>query len=274
MLSFLRTVGIFFAILFLLQASLTAAEPDARKIMEFSNARFQGKNRSAGMEMTLIDKFNTEKTYSILSFQNDIGTTLFKAMFFTAPLNVRGTAFLIYDYSGPVREDVQWLHLPALHKTSRIESTDQGNSFMGSDFSVYDMSRKNLDNYDFQIIDQSKVNEHEVWLVKSIPRSSKIMEQDGYEKSVFYIRKDNYVIIRAVHWVNGTQDLKYYSVKKLELLNNIWVPLELHMTLKRDRKKLHKTIFKIFDVKFDQEFDKDFFSKEQLEKKSALICAK
>ena len=80
------------------------------------------------------------------------------------------------------------------------------------------------------------------------------------------MRKDNYVVIRAVNWVKKGKRLKYFDVKKLEQIDGIWVPTEIHMTTKKGKQTLHKTVLHVHDVRFGQDLDADFFSVRQLEK--------
>ena len=42
--------------------------------------------------------------------------------------------------------------LPALKKSKRIASSDKSGSFMGSDFNYSDMTRRNLEAYDFRLV--------------------------------------------------------------------------------------------------------------------------
>jgi len=56
------------------------------------------------------------------------------------------------------------------------------------------------------------------------------------------------------------------DVKKLELIDKIWVATETHMTTKKGNSTLHKTILKHHDVKFGQKLDESFFTVRRLEK--------
>ena len=80
------------------------------------------------------------------------------------------------------------------------------------------------------------------------------------------MRKDNFVVIRAVNWVKEGNRLKYMDVRKLELIDGIWVATEIHMTTKKSKRTLHKTILKFDHIKFNQDFKEGIFSLRQLEK--------
>jgi len=183
---------------------------------------------------------------------------------------VKGTAFLTYDYDNdyydPDRDDDQWLYLPALKKSKRIASTDKSKSFMGSDFTYSDMTSRDLEDYDFKLLKTQTVKDKETWIIEALPKNNEVIEETGYTKSLLFVRQDNYVVVRAVHFVKEGSKLKYMDVKKLELIDNIWIPTETHMTTKKRKMTLHKTILKHHDIRFNQDLDESFFTVRRMEK--------
>jgi hypothetical protein len=218
------------------------------------------------MKMILIDKNQQTRERIIRTFSQDRGKDTYQLMFFTGPAAVKDTGFLTYDYDDPDKEDDQWLYLPALKKTKRIAAGDKTDSFMGSDFSYADMTESELDNYDYKLLKEDVVDGHKAWVIEALPRTQKVIDTFGYTKAVVFVRQDNYVIVRAVSWVADSSNLKYLDVKKLELIDNIWVPTETHMTTKRDKTTLHKTIMIRENVKFNQVLDAEMFTVRRLEK--------
>jgi hypothetical protein len=55
-------------------------------------------------------------------------------------------------------------------------------------------------------------------------------------------------------------------VKKLEQIDGIWVPTEMHMTTKKGTQTLHKTLLAAENVRFGQPMDESRFSVRELEK--------
>jgi len=234
--------------------------------MERVDVRDDGDNATMDLEMILIDKRGKERVRRILSFWKDQGEDTYRIMFFTHPANVKDTGFLTYDYDDPDRDDDQWLYLPALKKTKRIANDDKDGSFMGSDFSYADMTDKNLEDYDYSLLKEAEVNGVETWVIQAVPRTKKVIDTYGYTKSVAFVRKDNDVVIRAVHWVKKGNRLKYMDVKRLDRINNIWIPTEVTMTTKEGRITVHKTILKRENVKFNQDLEESRFTVRELEK--------
>ena len=246
--------------------SFAADEPAARDVMIKVDARDDGDNQISEMEMILIDKRNTQRIRKIRSMNKDKGEDKQRIMFFMQPADVKNTGFLTYDYDDADKDDDQWLYLPALRKSKRISTSDKSGSFMGSDFTYSDMTSRELEDYDFSLKKEMQVNGKEVWVIEAIPRSKNIINETGYTKSLLFIRKDNYVMIRGIHWVKKGKKLKYFDMKGLELIDNIWTPTEIHMTTKKGKQVLHKTILKFNNIKYNQDLDNKLFTLRRLEK--------
>ncbi len=267
------TVGLSLAIAMSSPPSANAApiidgptdEPAARAIMVAVDERDDGDNQTSNMQMILIDKRGKQRIRELRSFSKDQGKDKNSMMFFMSPADVRDTGFLTYDYDDPDRDDDQWLYLPALKKTKRIASSDKSGSFMGSDFSYADMTDRPLDRYAYQLLQESEVNGHPVWVIQATPINDDEIDETGYTKSIQFVRKDNHVAIRAKIWVKKGKRNKYMEVQELELIDDIWVPTVMTMTTKKGKQTLHKTILRTSDIKFNQSLDFDSFSVRGLE---------
>jgi hypothetical protein len=239
--------------------------------MEKVDARDDGDNGIADMEMVLIDQRGGERVRKLRSYTRDSATSEHgevtrQVLFFLYPPDVAGTGFLTFDYDQPETDDDQWLYLPALHKTKRIASSGKTGSFMGSDFSYADLTTRPLDDYDYRLVKETEVNGAMTWVIEAVPRSRKVIEETGYTKSLLLVRQDNYVVVRAVNWLDNGTDLKYMDVKKLEQVDGIWVATEIHMTTKRARKLRHRTVLRLSNVRFNQPLDEQLFTVARLEK--------
>lgn len=245
---------------------VNAGELTARQIMELVDARDDGDNGTQDMEMVLIDKRGNQRIRNLRAFSRDKGEDEYSILFFLSPADIKDTGFLTYDYDEPERDDDQWLYLPALNKTKRIASSDKSGSFMGSDFSYADMTDRPLDHYQYTLMKETEVAGRPVWQIEAVPVTEREKDETGYIKSVLFVRKDNYVVVRSVNWVKKGKRLKYFDVKKLEQIDGIWVATEMTMTTKKGKKTLHKTVLRARNVRFNQNLDPDLFSVRQLEK--------
>lgn len=250
----------------LVYTSASADDPKAREIMQKVEDRDDGDNMTSQMEMILIDRHQKKRVKKMEAFEKDKGEDTLKIMFFKYPAEVKDTGFLTYDYDEHGRDDDQWLYLPALRKTKRIASSDKDGSFMGSDLNYSDMTSRDLEDYDFKIIKESEVNGKKVWIILSLPRSKDVIDETGYKKAVLFVRQDNYYVIGAIMYTESGGYHKNLNVKKLELIEGIWVGTEIHVTKKKGKQFIHKTILRVSDVKFNQDLDYDMFTTRRLEK--------
>ena len=250
----------------LMPFTVSAEELSARQIMERVDARDDGDHSIQDMEMILIDKRGNQRVRKLRSFGRDVGEDKQSIMFFLTPADVEDTGFLTYDYDEAEKDDDQWLFLPALSRTKRIASSDKSGSFMGSDFSYADMTERPLDEYEYTLMKETEVGGHPVWQIQSVPTTEREKDETGYTKSVSFVRKDNFVVVRGVNFVKKGSRLKYFEVKKLEQIDGIWVPTEMQMTTKKGKKTLHKTVLRSSNVSFNQNHPEDLFTVRQLEK--------
>lgn len=257
------------ASLLALPTTSRADDPEARSIMEQVDTRDDGDNRTSDMQMLLIDKKDKKRLRRIRVFSQDKGPDVLTLMFFLHPADVKDTAFLIYDYDDSEKNDDQWLYLPALKKTKRIATSDKSGSFMGSDLNYADMTSLDLADYDFSFYEKGRekvVNGNKTWVIWAHPRSADVVKETGYDKALLFVRQDNAFVIRILSWVAGGRQLKYFDVKKLDKIDGIWVATEMHVTRKKGKQMVHKTVLTLDNVFFNQGLDEGMFSIRRMEK--------
>ncbi|RLA67063.1 MAG: outer membrane lipoprotein-sorting protein [Epsilonproteobacteria bacterium] len=257
-------LGLTLGLLFLVP-NINADDAKARAIMEKVDARDDGKTIEQNMLMVLIDKNAKKRTRDIKSYSKDFGADKHQIMFFKSPADVKNTAFLTYDYDNAKKDDDQWLYLPALKKVKRIPSADKSGSFMGSDFSYFDMTDRNLQDYDFKLLKETTVRGHSAWMIESIPRHKKTIKESGYTKTIAIVRKDNYMVVRAISYMKNNKK-KYLDLKKIHKQSGVWLVDEMTMTTKKGKSTLHKTILKFKNIKLNKNIKDSMFSTRRLEK--------
>jgi hypothetical protein len=246
-----------------------ADDPRARAIMEKVDARDDGDNQTADMQMVLIDKRGQQRVRKLATSKKDKGEDTLRLMFFLQPADVKDTAFLTYDYDDPEKDDDQWLYLPALKKTKRIATSDKSGSFMGSDLNYSDMTSRNLEDYDYSFYEkgpEAQVRGKKVWVIWSLPRSKDVIDETGYEKSLLFVRPDIDMVVRAINWVKDGGYLKYMDMRQLEQIDGIWIATDTLVTKKKGKDTVHKTILTMENVRFNQDLEFDMFSIRRMEK--------
>ncbi|MHA7833089.1 MAG: outer membrane lipoprotein-sorting protein [Algiphilus sp.] len=254
----------------LLSLPMTAgAELSARDIMEKVRDLDDGDNATMDMTMILVDANGDTRERTIRSFRRDAPDNPEdnqSIMFFLGPANVENTGFLTYDYDDGDKDDDQWLYLPALKKVKRIAAADKSGSFMGSDFTYADMSSPDIDDYRYEIMKETQVGEHAVWQILATPTDEEEIERTGYSKSVFFVRQDNFVIIRSVNWLADSPRMKFMEVRELKQIDGIWTPMEMVMTTKKGKKTEHASILRWQNVEYNQDLDDELFTQRRLQR--------
>jgi len=249
----------------LLITDAMADDANARAIMEKVNARDDGQTLEQDMFMVLIDKNGNQRIRDLKSYSKDFGVDEHRILFFKSPSDVKNTAFLTYDYDDASKDDDQWLYLPALKKVKRIPSADKSSSFMGSDFSYFDMTDADLEDYDFKLLKETQVRGHDAWMIEATPRNQEVIDESGYEKTIAIVRKDNYIVVRAINFMtNGKK--KYLDLKSIHEENGIWLVDEMNMITKKGKITLHKTILSFSNVTLNGTIDDTLFTTRRLEK--------
>jgi outer membrane lipoprotein-sorting protein len=237
----------------------------AREIMEKVDARDDGETLAEDMLMVLIDKNGKQRTRDIRSYGKDFGADEHRIMFFKSPADVKDTSFLTYDYDDSSKDDDQWLYLPALKKVKRIPTSDKSSSFMGSDFSYFDMTDRDLEDYDFTLLKEGDVRGHKVWMIEAVPRNKEIIKESGYIKTIALVRQDNYVVVRSIGFMENNKK-KYLDIKRLHEEKGVWLVDEMTMTTKKGSSTLHTTILQFSNIKLNEPLNDDMFTTRRLEK--------
>ncbi len=264
---FIISIAVIFVSIFSYLPQFTyASDPKALEIMRKVEEKETGDNVVWDITMTLIDKNEKERVRKIRSFSKKKEKESLSITFFLHPADVKNMGSLIHSYGNPDKDDDYWIYLPSLRKVKRIASSEKGGSYMGSDFSYADMSPKKLDDYNIELKGNRDVRGHKTWIIQMVPLSEKVIEETGYVKSYLCVRQDNYVVVQAIMVMKERGHKKYLDVTKLENIDGYWISTETHMTKRKGKLLIHKTILKIDNIKFDQNLSDDLFTRRKLEK--------
>ena len=240
---------------------------DARSVAEAVEQRDQGDKMSSKVTLTLVDAGGRQRVRETrqmsLSFKDGKKTLIF----FEAPASVRGTGILSVDYSDGGKEDEQWLHMPNLHKTTRIAGSEKSQSFMGTDLTYADLTTRDTKLYDYTMVEQSvKVDGEDCWLIEARPKTAGEKAATGYLKSQMWVSKSKLLPLRVKSWVIEGKKLKYLKFDKIEKVDGVWVAKELVVTTKRNEQVLSRTVMSIRQIAFGQaSVDDGQFTKRRLE---------
>ncbi len=237
----------------------------ADQIMLKSYNLDQGKDGVSDMEMRLISKSGKSRVREIRSWTIERGDEDKSLMKFLKPSSVKGTGFLVWEHKN--KEDDQWLYLPAFKRVRRISSSEKDKSFMGTDFSYNDITQPHPDEFVSKLLGSEKVDGQDCYKIESIHKTYsgdpayKGKKKYQYSKTTGWVRKDNYLMIKAVFFDKKGREFKQFKASDIEKIGGIWTPKKLEMENIKDK---HKTVLTMKNIKYNIGLKNSFFSQRQL----------
>ncbi len=169
---------------------------------------------------------------------------------FTAPAEVKGVALLVVNH--PDRASDQWMWTPAVERDRRIALQDRSTRFFGTDFSFEDLEERDVSQYDYQLLGDEPVDGVSCWRLESTPTRARSSQ---YTRSVVWIRKDNYVVVRIDSFVKE-QAARRLTYGQIENVQGIWTARLLDMT---DLRRLTRTRLTLENLRYNVPLkDEDF----------------
>ena len=198
----------------LISGSFGAFSQTAREISESASNAIDMKSMEMTATLKIIDNKGRERIRKTSTAIRKFGKTTKTIMKFTAPADVQGTAMLIFDYED--KGDDMWIYLPALRKTRRIVSSEKGKSFMGSEFTNADMSKPNMDDFNYKILATETYEGKECWKIEAICKNEDIEDENGYSKAISWIEKSTKLCHKVEFYDIDGELHKIQKIKKYE----------------------------------------------------------
>lgn len=239
------------------------AWPKGAEVAELINARDDGESLTMLLVMELIDRRGKRRVRETRMFRRDDEEARRSILFFEAPKNLKGTAFLTYDYPDG-RDDDQWLYLPALRKVRRISAADRGGYFLGTDFTYEDMKlgpHVSIDEYTFETVGFEVHDDRRCYVVEAVPVSDDVMREVGYGRIRLWVDAERWFIVRSQFWDAHDQPLKSVVLSDWRQVGGIWTA---HHVEARRHQTGHATVFDLREVEYDGGLPEELFSKRSL----------
>ncbi len=191
----------------------------------------------------------------------------------TYPTQIKGLAVLTWTYEDPNKDQNVWLWLPSLKKVRKISASEDDDAFMGSDFTVEEVStrrfedetykligEKNFKGYKFEYTGEVKFEGKPCFVIECVPKKPHWY----YTKRVVWIDKDT----------GGNIFEEYYDKrgKLFKTLFREWVwadmgdkkyPIQVSLECK-DLRTGHRTVIIMKDTAYDQGISEHNFTVKAL----------
>lgn len=235
---------------------------NAEEIMYRVHNRPTWKSMKAELELLLLPKAGRERIYKMESYskKNEKDET---RMFikFIYPSDIEGTKFLLIEHKEG--EDDMWIYLPALRKAKRISAGEKSGSFMGSDFSNYDIGGGEYEDFNYKLIKEDTLKGNPVWVIECIAKSKEIIKKTGYSKIIKWVRKDNYIVILSEHYDKSGKLSKKIDIEKVENIDGVWFETEISA---ENLTTGHKSKFIFKNIKTNLDIPEKYFKSSYLER--------
>lgn len=221
-----------FFIVLLTPGNLTAQEriideSEARAVFdELEERRNSIDTEFSVLQMIITDSRGRTRTRVMQSWTRNTDENTDNLIIFSEPATVRGTGFLSVNEDG---DETQRLYLPSIGRIQVISAAEQGDQFMGSDFTYEDLGDQNPDDYEFQWLETGETH-HTVRATKP--------ESDQYAFVEFEIQKGTYALETVRYYNKSEEMIKRLEAENFEQITDLlWSPRKMTMVdLREDRK--------------------------------------
>ena len=227
----------------------TAAQ-DARTIVAEAQRRTEAKSQRYEGLLQVFDGKGTisDKRWTLTRLGSHGQSRM--VLRFNTPAEVKGVALLVANH--PDRASDQWMWTPAIERDRRIALQDRSTRFFGTDFSFEDLEERDVNQFDYALLGDEAVDSAASWKVQSIPKETKSSQ---YTRSVVWIRKDNYTIVRIESYVKD-QPVRRLNYGDIQNIQGIWTARRLEMS---DLRRGSRTVLTLDKLEYNVPMkDEDF----------------
>jgi len=207
---------------------------------------------SAKMKMILTNRHGQTSSRDLRVRSMEVANDGDKSMtIFDSPADVKGTALLTYSHK--VKNDDQWLYLPALKRVKRMSSSNKSGPFMGSEFAFEDLGSQEVEKYQWKFIKEEQIDGVDTYVLERTP----VDKKSGYTRQVVWSHKAELYPLKIDFYDRKKSLLKTLTLSDYKLYNDkFWRTHDMMMVNHQTGKK---TQLLWADIKFGNGLsDKDF----------------
>lgn len=204
----------------------------------------QYKDRSMLVEMIVVES-NGAKRVSLLAMLQKGSKRI---VFFRSGLE-KGRGVLTLG------TNKMFIYLPSYHKVRRVAAHARGQSFMGSDLTMEDISViRYSDDYDAKLVKTTATH----YTIELTPKK----HFSSAWKRMIWVVKKNPIVMEKMDYFDGQNRLrKTWTREQYKLQKGNWLALLSTMI---DHNRKHRTIMKVSSVEFDTGLRERLFTKKGL----------
>lgn len=234
--------------------------------------RDTGRDGRIAMRMKLFDRQGRvrERALTVTTLRGGAGRAVpadRSLVRFTYPTDIKGTGFLVWEQ--PNADDERFLYLPSLGRVRRIAGSEAQESFAGSDLTYEDIGGREFENYSYRLIESPAPgpwpapdgSKHAVYVLESKARDTSAK----FPRVVSWVRKDNFVVVRAEIFNKRNELQKIFEAGRVEKVSGYWTVLDMKMSDSLERTRTELVLEK---VEYNIGLKPDDLSRRELERGS------
>ena len=248
------------AVALLLVIGITAGfaqSPSGDDIMRQVFNRPQPRDVSGSLTMTLENARGDRRVRSVNQYVADFGDAEKKLLVFSAPADVRDTAFMNWSYSDPGRPDDQWIYLPALRSVRRISAERRNDSFMGSDFTYDDLGERHPDLDTHRLEGTETIDGRTVYIVESVPRDG----SSAYGRTRSWIAEGIWIGLRREFYDRAGEHIKTLTVNEYREIDGFWT---IERMVMKNEVSGHSTTMELSELRLDTGLPENLFTERTM----------
>lgn len=247
-------------------AAPTQSLPSGKKIFEQCNYKYPGDDQQSTLTITLRDKDGNERKNIYHRFWKDykgVDGIVDKMVLYTKyPPDAEGAAFMRWAYTASSDKNAdQWIYLPVLKNIRRVAIRDPGDSFLGSDLTYADISKRDINADKHKLIQVLSKADKQYYAVESDPVDP---SRALYSKTVSWFEKGadwGGCVKRQVDYFDKKGVPLKRQVLEWQKVGKAWVWSKV---LVKNLQTGHSSLFGVTDVKINVGLRDDDFTERAL----------
>ncbi len=235
-----------------------AQTPSGEEIIqkELTNFYQAGKDFQAKVAMRLVNAQGSQRERAMNMWRVNVGSGGDQRYLITfdAPADVRGMGFLVWKYAK--KEDDRWLYFPALKAVKRVAADDKRSSFVGSDFTYEDISGRDLDEEQHQLLKQENIGDRQAYVVESKPKTAA-----SYARRVSWVDKERWLPLKEEYFDTEGKLQRTFKADKVEEIGGRWTVSARSMI---NGLTGHRTEVVFKSIRYDVGLSDELFSERSL----------
>ena len=210
---------------------------------------------SSKTKMILTNKKGKSRSNAMMSKSVDGNKK--QIIWFLEPKDDKGVAFLKIEHD--TKDDEMRMWLPAFKKVRRISSKKKGDAFMGSDLSYEDLSSRDLDENQYNRLDDGTVNGKDCYVLEILPKAQ---TKSAYTKHISWIDKLTLMGVKEESYdkrgkLKKKKKYEFQDMKGYHVMKRVYV---------EDVQKNHSTEVTFSEIEVDSGIRENLFQEKNLKR--------